>query len=140
MVNACSYGKSNLIQREEIEHREKLLNELSERLRMEQTGLHTPGRKSLLTLEEEEQEQLMQYSLNACIGNGLTGVVYKANHIHNGQVFAVKIIAKAQMTSSHMLNAVRGEVKLMNKCSHKNVVQAFEMFDLTDKLFIVLEL
>lgn len=139
VANSWSIGKSVTLKQKEIDSRHKLLLDLVDKLKMEQTGQHTPKRDFLhFTIDEEEQK--LQYTLENALGNGLTGSVFKATHSITGEAYAVKIIAKDQMTSIHMLNAVKGEVKLMKKCVHNNIVKAYEMFDLPEKIFIILEL
>lgn len=140
MANSWAVGKSNSLKAEEIDARNKALLELSDKLKMEKSGLHTPKKKDLLQFTVDEEEQRLQYTLEGSLGNGLTGTVFKATHSITGETYAVKIITKDQITSAHMLNAVKGEVKLMSKCNHPNIVKAYEMYDLDDKIFIILEL
>lgn len=64
------------------------------------------------------------------LGKGATSSVYKARDINTGNIFAVKLVYKTRIENEEMLAAVKGEINLMNKCNHQNIVKAYDMFDL----------
>ncbi|KAJ0248628.1 CDPK-related kinase 4 [Hirschfeldia incana] len=58
-----------------------------------------------------------------------------------GQAVAVKIIAKAQMTSALSIEDVRREVKLLKALSgHRHMVKFYDAYEDDDNVFVVMEL
>ncbi|KAF3494439.1 hypothetical protein DY000_02055631 [Brassica cretica] len=58
-----------------------------------------------------------------------------------GQTVAVKIIAKAKMTSALSIEDVRREVKLLKALSgHRHMVKFYDVFEDADNVFLVMEL
>ncbi|KAF8104882.1 hypothetical protein N665_0166s0064 [Sinapis alba] len=58
-----------------------------------------------------------------------------------GQTVAVKIIAKAKMTSALSIEDVRREVKLLKALSgHRHMVKFYDVFEDADHVFLVMEL
>lgn len=78
------------------------------------------------------------YILSDQLGSGSFAVVKKAIRKSDGKVFAVKIIKKNKLNADE-LSVVHDEVEIMHRISHPHAVQLYEMFETTNKIYMVLE-
>lgn len=63
-----------------------------------------------------------RYLLEARIGVGGMGEVYRARHLDLGKAFALKVIAPAFAEDAHARDAFHSEVRLASELSHPNIV------------------
>lgn len=78
------------------------------------------------------------YTLTDQLGTGSFAVVKKAIRKSDGKVFAVKIIKKNKLNADE-LSVVHDEVEIMHRINHPHAVQLYEMFETTNKIYMVLE-
>jgi hypothetical protein len=64
--------------------------------------------------------QVGPYEVLDTLGRGGMGVVFRARHIQNGKLYALKTV-KAQ--SPHLLSSIRREIQRLRRLSHPGVVQ-----------------
>ncbi|KAH0922170.1 hypothetical protein HID58_022188 [Brassica napus] len=85
-----------------------------------------------------------KYELGKEVGRGHFGHTCSAKAKKGkikGQTVAVKIIAKAKMTSALSIEDVRREVKLLKALSgHRHMVKFYDVFEDADNVFLVMEL
>jgi len=65
-------------------------------------------------------------------------VVYEAVAKDNKKKFAVKIIEKSMLQDD--IKLLRREIQIMKKVDHPNILKLHEIYEDTDKVYIVMEL
>ena len=78
------------------------------------------------------------YILGDRLGEGSFGVVRKAVRRTTGEEVAVKTIEKHKLASEE-LASLQLETEILSQIDHPNVVKTFEIFDESDRLYIVME-
>ncbi len=80
------------------------------------------------------------YRIEAKIGEGSVGTVFKAKHLGIGDIVAIKVIAPANTEKTDSLMRFRREAKAARRLSHPNAVTVYD-FNITDGglLFMVME-
>ncbi|KAJ3881272.1 Pkinase-domain-containing protein [Lentinula edodes] len=98
-----------------------------------------------------DPKQLGYWKLGRILGQGASGRVRIARHAKTGQMAAIKIIPKNLLASrAEGLNlagaeaerqeqSLRREVVLMKLIEHPNIMKLYDVWDLPDELFLVLE-
>ncbi|KAJ3772219.1 Pkinase-domain-containing protein [Lentinula raphanica] len=101
--------------------------------------------------KNNDPKQLGYWKLGRILGQGASGRVRIARHAKTGQMAAIKIIPKNLLTSrAEGLNfagidaerqeqSLRREVVLMKLIEHPNIMKLYDVWDLPDELFLVLE-
>lgn len=79
-----------------------------------------------------------KYQLGETLGTGAFSEVKIAREINTGRKFAVKIIDKMKCRGKE--NMIETEVRILTKVKHENIIQLYEMFDLDNKIYLVMEL
>mmetsp|Transcript_17655 Transcript_17655/g.35507 ORF Transcript_17655/g.35507 Transcript_17655/m.35507 type:complete len:517 (+) Transcript_17655:81-1631(+) len=77
---------------------------------------------------------------NQTLGKGKFAVVKLATHKATGKQVAVKIINKENCKREDQLAKLDSEIAIMKKVHHPNCIEFYEMFDASNKLYIVMEL
>ncbi|KAF9071363.1 kinase-like domain-containing protein, partial [Rhodocollybia butyracea] len=110
-----------------------------------------PSGFPLAPRKNNDPRQLGYWKLGRISGQGASGRVRIARHAKTGQMAAIKIIPKNLLTSrAEGLNfagdeaereeySLRREVVLMKLIEHPNIMKLYDVWDLTDELFLVLE-
>ncbi|KAA6340419.1 MAG: hypothetical protein EZS28_052534, partial [Streblomastix strix] len=81
------------------------------------------------------------YEIMEEIGEGSFAKVKKAKNKSNGQFVAIKFINKSKVVSDkHQIEALVREIEIMKKMKHNNIIQLLEVYELNDKLCLVMEL
>ena len=78
------------------------------------------------------------YKFSEILGQGLFGVVKKANNIKTNETVAIKIIDKNKLQPGEIY-LIRNEVELLNHLNHPNIVEIYESFENTETIYIVME-
>ncbi|KAI8806482.1 calcium/calmodulin-dependent protein kinase type 1 [Cladochytrium replicatum] len=72
------------------------------------------------------------------VSSGAFSEVVRATERATGQQFAIKIIDRSKCRGKE--NMIETEVKILQKVRHENIIQLFEMFDMDNKIYLVMEL
>ncbi|GAW08155.1 Pkinase-domain-containing protein [Lentinula edodes] len=98
-----------------------------------------------------DPKQLGYWKLGRILGQGASGRVRIARHAKTGQMAAIKIIPKNLLASrveglnlagaeaERQEQSLRREVVLMKLIEHPNIMKLYDVWDLPDELFLVLE-
>ncbi|KAJ4800923.1 Serine/threonine-protein kinase dst1 [Rhynchospora pubera] len=78
-----------------------------------------------------------KYELLDELGKGSYGAVYKARDIRTQELVAVKVISLTEGEEGY--EDIRGEIEMLQQCSHPNVVRYFGSYQGEDYLWIVME-
>ncbi|KAL5217356.1 hypothetical protein ABZP36_018040 [Zizania latifolia] len=78
-----------------------------------------------------------KYELLHELGKGSYGAVYKARDLRTQELVAVKIISLTEGEEGY--EDIRGEIEMLQQCSHPNVVRYFGSYQGEEYLWIVME-
>ncbi|PPD90638.1 hypothetical protein GOBAR_DD12428 [Gossypium barbadense] len=78
-----------------------------------------------------------KYELLNELGKGSYGAVYKARNIRTSELVAVKVISLSEGEEEY--EEIRGEIEMLQQCSHSNVVRYFGSYPGEEYLWIVME-
>ncbi|WOL07776.1 hypothetical protein Cni_G16524 [Canna indica] len=78
-----------------------------------------------------------KYELLHELGKGSYGAVYKARDIKTSELVAVKVISLTEGEEGY--EDIRGEIEMLQQCSHPNVVRYFGSFQGEEYLWIIME-
>ncbi len=80
-----------------------------------------------------------RYRLLARLGEGATGVVYRARDLELGETVALKLIEPAAQADAAALRQAAREVRLTRRITHPNVVRTHELGRSDGTCFLVME-
>jgi len=83
---------------------------------------------------------LTLYDLLDELGRGSFSVVYECRHKKTKKTFAVKVVDKKQIVDAKIQQRLEGEVSILQKVSHPNIVPLYEVYDTAEKIFMVMDL
>ncbi|KAJ3851115.1 Pkinase-domain-containing protein [Lentinula lateritia] len=101
--------------------------------------------------KNNDPKQLGYWKLGRILGQGASGRVRIARHAKTGQMAAIKIIPKnllasraeglnlAEAEAERQEQSLRREVVLMKLIEHPNIMKLYDVWDLPNELFLVLE-
>ncbi|KAF9624534.1 hypothetical protein IFM89_011708 [Coptis chinensis] len=78
-----------------------------------------------------------KYELLNELGKGSYGAVYKARDIKTSELVAIKVISLSEGEEGY--EEIRGEIEMLQQCSHPNVVRYFGSYQGEEYLWIVME-
>ncbi|GMH15259.1 hypothetical protein Nepgr_017100 [Nepenthes gracilis] len=78
-----------------------------------------------------------KYELLNELGKGSYGAVYKARDIKTSELVAIKVISLVEGEEGY--EEIRGEIEMLQQCSHPNVVRYFGSYQGEEYLWIVME-
>ena len=79
------------------------------------------------------------YVLGEKLGEGAFAKVYLAKQIHIKEKCAVKILEKKLLESSHDIERLKKEIKILKKLRHKNIIQLYDIMESKRNLYFVME-
>jgi serine/threonine protein kinase len=88
--------------------------------------------------EDVDFPKVTGYEILGLLGRGGMGVVYKARHLALKRIVAIKMIP-AGASTPELLSRLRTEAELIAQLQHPNIVQIFEIGELTDCPYLALE-
>ncbi|KAJ4959679.1 hypothetical protein NE237_019589 [Protea cynaroides] len=78
-----------------------------------------------------------KYELLNELGKGSYGAVYKARDLKTSELVAIKVISLSEGEEGY--EEIRGEIEMLQQCSHPNVVRYLGSYQGEDYLWIVME-
>ncbi|KAL5553605.1 hypothetical protein UlMin_041006 [Ulmus minor] len=84
-----------------------------------------------------KEDPTLKYELLNELGKGSYGAVYKARDIKTSELVAVKVISLTEGEEGY--EEIRGEIEMLQQCSHPNVVRYLGSYQGEDYLWIVME-
>ncbi len=83
-----------------------------------------------------------RFTIEAPLGRGVLGEVYRATQLAMGRPVAVKLLRAASLRSEHAHRRFEQEAHLLGRLAHPNIVQVFDfgIDEVTQRPFIALEL
>ena len=80
-----------------------------------------------------------RYRVQARIGTGGMGVVYRVEHLHLGKTAAMKVLLPDTAEKPEMLRRFRLEAQSVSKLNHPNIVQTFDFGQFDGAFYLVME-
>jgi serine/threonine-protein kinase len=102
-------------------------------------GLLTPFQANQITNGRGQDLVLDQYVVLDRLGEGATGVVFKARHLAMRRVVAVKLIRKDLVTDAEVVARFYREIEVLSKLSHPNIVHAYDAGPIGPTHFLAME-
>ena len=84
-------------------------------------------------------QQLGDYTLEAELGRGSMGVVYRAQHVTQGKPYAVKVLLDALSSDMSFVTRFTREARIVSNLRHANIIRVFEAGRQSQHLFFVME-
>lgn len=94
---------------------------------------------SIATNIISEGDIKQKYDFLEVLGRGSFAKVHKAAKKIDGTLYAIKVIRKKDLNREE-LEYVHDEIIIMRKVEHPNIVKLYEVFETSDKVYLVLEL
>lgn len=91
------------------------------------------------TLPWEKYPVLGNYVVQAKLGEGGMGQVFKAEHVKMRRIVALKVLLTARMSSPHAIKRFEREVKAAARLFHPNIVAAYDADEHHGIHFLVME-
>ena len=84
-------------------------------------------------------QQLGDYILEAELGRGSMGVVYRAKHVREGGQYAIKVLLDALTSDQSFITRFTREARIIANLSHPNIVRVFGAGRQEQYLYFVME-
>jgi serine/threonine protein kinase len=122
---------------------QRLLKEVSEAevclLLPERKAKYDEKLRRQLEATSEVGTQLGEYVLEAKLGEGGMGAVYRARHTKLGRLVAVKVLSKGRLQDRHAATRFEREIAAIGRISHPNIVSALDAREIAGTHFLVME-
>ncbi|XP_062212448.1 serine/threonine-protein kinase 1-like [Phragmites australis] len=108
-------------------------------LMQQQQQQHSRRKPSVSSVPESvtKEDPSTKYELLHELGKGSYGAVYKARDLRTQELVAVKIISLTEGEEGY--EDIRGEIEMLQQCSHPNVVRYFGSYQGEEYLWIIME-
>ncbi|CAN0896396.1 Serine/threonine-protein kinase 1 [Linum grandiflorum] len=100
-------------------------------------NLHTKVSASSIPDSVTREDPTIKYELLNELGKGSYGAVYKARDLRTSELVAIKVISLSEGEEGY--EEIRGEIEMLQQCSHPNVVRYLGSYQGEEYLWIVME-
>jgi serine/threonine-protein kinase len=80
-----------------------------------------------------------RYRVQARIGTGGMGAVYRVEHVRMGKVAAMKVLHRELAKEDQIVKRFRREVEVVSRLNHPNIVQTFDFGSWEGLLYLIME-
>ncbi|KAK8963766.1 Mitogen-activated protein kinase kinase kinase 2 [Platanthera guangdongensis] len=107
--------------------------------RQQEPRQHLRRRTSVSSIPDcvNREDPTTKYELLHELGKGSYGAVYKAKDLKTSELVAIKVISLTEGEEGY--DEIRGEIEMLQQCSHPNVVRYFGSYQGEEYLWIVME-
>ncbi|XP_042501099.1 serine/threonine-protein kinase pakC-like [Macadamia integrifolia] len=105
----------------------------------EENRQQLPRKMSVSSIPESitREDPSSKYELLNELGKGSYGAVYKARDLKTSELVAIKVISLSEGEEGY--EEIRGEIEMLQQCSHPNVVRYLGSYQGEEYLWIVME-
>ncbi|KAL9262581.1 Serine/threonine-protein kinase 1-like protein [Drosera capensis] len=102
-------------------------------------GRHSQGKMSSSSIPDciAREDPSTKYDMLNELGKGSYGAVYKARDLRTSELVAIKLISLSEGEEGY--DEIRGEIEMLQQCTHPNVVRYFGSYQGEEYLWIVME-
>lgn len=80
------------------------------------------------------------YEIMKQVGRGGYGTVYKIKYVYLDQMYlAMKVISLSTRNRNRMINHLKKEIYIMERCPHPNIITIMDHFIINDNAFVIME-
>ncbi|KAJ4851409.1 CBL-interacting protein kinase 5 [Turnera subulata] len=98
------------------------------------------GRQKKGIIMDKKTAVLMhKYEVGRLLGQGTFAKVYHARNIRTGQSVAIKVIDKAKVLKSGLIDQIKREISVMRLVRHPNIVQLYEVMASKNRIYFAME-
>lgn len=97
------------------------------------------GSRGVFGVQSLIGQQLGDYTLEAELGRGSMGVVYRAQHVTQGKPYAVKVLLDALSSDMSFVTRFTREARIVSNLRHANIIRVVEAGRQSQHLFFVME-
>ena len=80
-----------------------------------------------------------RYRVQARVGTGGMGAVYRVEHVRMGKVAAMKVLHRELAGDPQVVRRFRREVEVVSRLNHPNIVQTFDFGYWDGLLYLIME-
>jgi serine/threonine protein kinase len=80
-----------------------------------------------------------RYRVQARVGSGGMGAVYRVEHVRMGKVAAMKVLHRELAKEDQIIKRFRREVEVVSRLNHPNIVQTFDFGSWEGLLYVIME-
>jgi serine/threonine protein kinase len=80
-----------------------------------------------------------RYRVQARVGSGGMGAVYRVEHVRMGKVAAMKVLHRELAKEDQIVKRFRREVEVVSRLNHPNIVQTFDFGSWEGLLYLIME-
>jgi serine/threonine-protein kinase len=80
-----------------------------------------------------------RYRVQARVGTGGMGAVYRVEHVRMGKVAAMKVLHRELAKEDQIIKRFRREVEVVSRLNHPNIVQTFDFGSWEGLLYLIME-
>jgi len=84
-------------------------------------------------------QRLGAYQLEAELGRGSMGIVYRVRHVEDNKVYAIKVLLDALVTDASFITRFTREAHIVSTLNHPNLVRVFEAGRENEYIYFVME-
>jgi serine/threonine protein kinase len=80
-----------------------------------------------------------RYRVQARVGTGGMGAVYRVEHVRMGKIAAMKVLHRELAKEDQIVKRFRREVEVVSRLNHPNIVQTFDFGSWEGLLYLIME-
>ena len=103
------------------------------------SGVSGSVSRRVFSLQSLIGQRLGDYTLEAELGRGSMGVVYRAQHVTQGKPYAVKVLLDALSSDMSFVTRFTREARIVSNLRHTNIIRVVEAGRQSQHLFFVME-
>lgn len=84
-------------------------------------------------------EKILNYKIEALIGEGGVGKVYLATHTQLGRKVAIKVLNPSLVNNSEIRSRFRNEATTLSNLQHLNIITLYDYLEEQSELFLIME-
>lgn len=80
------------------------------------------------------------FSFHSQIGSGAFGKVFRVSSKLTGEIYALKVLSKKQITNLNLIEQLKKEISIIASCNHENIIKLYGAFEDKSYIYLIMEL